>query len=125
MTLLAAARAAHENLMTDVCWIQTSSQGSFNDATGTRTDVSATVYYGKCRVRHADPTQAEAGERRNVVTAPTLHLPADDTTVIPERATVTVVSSTNPNLEGAEFFIVAADLSSTATARRFTMERRS
>lgn len=123
MSLLAAAKAAHESLMADVCWIQTSTPGSFNDATGTRTEILTTVYYGKCRIKNAEPAQTEAGERRNVINAPVLHLPADDTSTIPERATVTIVSSTNENLTGAVFRVVGVDVSTTATARRFTMER--
>ncbi|MGB3015019.1 MAG: DUF6093 family protein [Candidatus Nanopelagicales bacterium] len=124
MSLVAAGRAAHLRLMTDTCAIVTLAPGAFNDTTGQRATTPTTVYTGVCRIKEASVTQAEAGERRNVITDPILVLPATNTTVIPERAVVTVTASGTPALVGQAFAVIGSAIGTTSTARRFRLEAR-
>lgn len=124
MSLVAAGRAAHLRLMTDTCAIVTLAPGAFNDTTGQRATTPTTVYTGACRIKEASVTQAEAGERRNVITDPILVLPATNTTVIPERAVVTVTASGTPALVGQTFAVIGSAIGTTSTARRFRLEAR-
>lgn len=120
--LVAAAKSAHERLMIDECEITRIRQGSFDDTTGKRVEISETVYSGPCRVKFANVEQRNAGERNNVVNAPVLNLPADDESDIRERDVCEVTDSTNPNLIGKRFSIIGSDIATTASARRFEME---
>ncbi len=122
MRIVAAAKAAHERIMTDECEISRTYKGSFDDTTGKRVDITEVVYSGSCRVKFAPVEQRHSGERNNVIIQPTLVLPADDDTDIRERDICQVTSSTNPNLVDTRFSIIGTDLASTASARRFVME---
>lgn len=122
--LVPAARAAHARLLLDTCRITRTAKGSFDDSTGKRAEISQVVYFGPCRVKASDVGQREAGERSNVVVAPTLVLPGDDTTEIRERDGVEIISSLSPSLVGRHFAIIGADSATTASARRFLIEGR-
>ncbi len=122
--LLPAAKAAHERLMVDSCTISRVEKGSFDDSTGKRVEVSREIYSGPCRVKASDVGQREAGERSNVVVAPTLVLPGDDVSDIRERDVVEITDSSSPILIGRLFSIIGADSATTASARRFLIEGR-
>ncbi len=142
--LVAAGRGAHERLMVDTCTITRETQGELDPSTGVYAPVVVTIYSGKCRVKVAPVTQAEAAERRNVISSPLVMLPLRDSLLlggydeglaydsngynvsedVQERDTVTVVASVNIDLVGVEFSVIGAEESTTATARKFKIERR-
>lgn len=128
MTLpLSAAKVAHARLMVDTCTISRVATGSFDDSTGQRVEVSRTIYTGACRVKISAVSpvaERNAGERANVVTAPTLVLPGDNVSDIRERDVVTITASASPALVGRVFSIIGADSATTASARRFLIEGR-
>lgn len=123
-SLVARGRVAHQSLMVDTCTITRATPGDFNDTTGGRDTTTTTVYTGVCRIKEAPIAQAEAADRRNVVTAPVLVLPASDTSDIAERDVVTVTASITPALVGAVFSVIGSAIGTTATARRFQLEAR-
>jgi hypothetical protein len=123
-SLVAAGRAAHDRLLVDTCTVTREIDGSFDDTTGKRAKIAQTIYTGVCRVKVATLTQAEAADRKNVVSSPMLHLPASDVSDIRERDVVTVDTSLTTNLVGVTFSVIGAEVSTTATARKFAVERR-
>ena len=130
--------------MIDSCTITRSVDGEFDPITGGYVTDTLLVYSGKCRVKVAPITQAEAGERRNVISTPVLVLPLRDAPPsvgydagqeydsggydvaadVEERDTVTVTASTNADIVGMVWSILGAEESTTATARKFKIERR-
>lgn len=123
-TLTAAAKAAHARLMVDTCVISRVEKGSFDDTTGKRVEVLRTIFTGPCRVKVAPVTERVAGERSNVVTAPTLAIHGDNVDDIRERDVVEITDSASPALVGLTFSIIGADSATTASARRFLIEGR-
>lgn len=120
--LLAAAKAARGRLFVDECQILRVAKGSFDDSTGKRVEVAHVVYEGPCRLKFAGVSQSDNGERNVVLTRPVLELPADDTSDIRERDVVAMTASENPNVVGRLLSILGADLATTASARRFSVE---
>ena len=131
--------------MIDTCTITRVAQGAFNDTTGRRAETSSVVFSGVCRVKVAPITQAEAGDRKNVISSQVLVLPLrsaepligydvgftydeatgyDVATDVEERDIVTITASTNADMIGMTWSIVGGEESSTATARMFKIERR-
>jgi hypothetical protein len=124
--LLAAGRAAHEQLMIDECTISRASTATLNRATSVLTPGSPTVLYsGACRLKpQRVPRNEEAGERLTVVARYELALPfaslaTDDLQV---GDTVTITASGDTRLVDQLFAVMAVDFSSTATAWRISVE---
>lgn len=60
--LVARARVAHQRLMTDTVTITRNGTPTMNTTTGALTVSSSTIYTGKCRLRGATASGAEARE---------------------------------------------------------------
>jgi len=124
--LLAAGRAAHEQLMIDQCTLARAGTPTLNRATSVLTPGPSTpLYSGKCRLKpQRVPRNEEAGERLTVVARYELALPfgslaTDDLNV---GDTVTITASGDTRLVDGLFAVMAVDFSSTATAWRISVE---
>jgi hypothetical protein len=131
--LLAAGRAAHEELMVDTVRLQRPGTDVYNAATGATTQPDARVLYeGPGRVKPtADSSQqaTEVGERavatrRYEVALPWSTVPLAADRVVPGDQ-VLVVTSPDPRLAGRVLWVEAVQESATATAWRITAEDRS
>lgn len=124
--LLAAGRAAHNQLLVDTCTISRPGAMALNRATSVLTPGAATVLYsGACRLKpQRVPRNEEAGERLTVVARYELALPfaslASDSLRVGD--TVTITASGDTRLVNQLFAVMAVDFSSTATAWRISVE---
>jgi hypothetical protein len=116
-------RALEEDGLTDQCVIREPSTRQFDTAVGEYATVPGTVVYdGPCRYiddDRADPTP-QAGEtevtmRRGVLVVPWTVEAAKD-------QTVTVASSADPQLDGAEFRITEVETDSWLITRHLAVE---
>jgi hypothetical protein len=124
--LLAAGRAAHEQLLVDTCTISRPGASTLDRSTSVLTPGAPTVLYsGPCRLKpQRVPRDEDAGERLTVVARYELALPfgslaTDDLQV---GDTVTITASGDTRLTGRPFAVMAVDFSSTATAWRMTVQ---
>lgn len=124
--LLAAGRAAHNQLLVDTCTITRAGAATLNRATSVLTPGAPTVLYsGPCRLKpQRVPRNEEAGERLTVVARYELALPfaslATDSLQVGD--TVTITASGDTRLVDQVFAVMAVDFSSTATAWRISVE---
>jgi hypothetical protein len=124
--LLAAGRAAHDQLLVDTCTISRADASTLNRATSVLTPGAATVLYsGPCRLKpQRVPRDEDAGERLTVVARYELALPfaslATDSLQVGD--TVTITASGDTRLVDQPFAVMAVDFSSTATAWRITVQ---
>jgi hypothetical protein len=123
--LLAAGRAAHDQLLVDTCTISRPGTPTLNRATSALTPGAATVLYsGPCRLKpQRVPRDEDAGERLTVVARYELALPfgslaTDDLHV---GDAVVITASGDTRLVGQPFSVMAVDFSSTATAWRISV----
>ncbi|MFE2563030.1 DUF6093 family protein [Streptomyces mirabilis] len=124
--LLAAGRAAHDQLLVDTCTISRPGAPTLNRSTSVLTPGSSTVLYsGACRLKpQRVPRNEEAGERLMVMARYELALPfaslaTDDLRV---GDAVVITASGDARLVDQPFAVMAVDFSSTATAWRITVE---
>lgn len=124
--LLAAGRAAHDQLLVDTCTISRPGAPTLDRSTSVLTPGPATVLYsGPCRLKpQRVPRNEEAGERLVVAARYELALPfaalaSDDLQV---GDAVTITASGDTRLVDQPFAVMAVDFSSTATAWRITVE---
>jgi len=124
--LLAAGRAAHNQLLVDTCTISRPGTPTLNRTTSVLTPGSPTVLYsGACRLKpQRVPRNEEAGERLTVVARYEVALPFASlaTDSLQTGDTVTITASGDTRLVGEVFAVMAVDFSSTATAWRITVE---
>ena len=124
--LLAAGRAAHNQLLVDTCTITRAGMPTLNRTTSVLTPGAPTVLYsGPCRLKpQRVPRNEEAGERLTVVARYELALPfaslATDSLQVGD--TVTITASGDTRLVDEPFAVRAVDVSSTATAWRISVE---
>lgn len=124
--LLAAGRAAHNQLLVDSCTITRAGTPTLNRSTSVLTPGVPTVLYsGPCRLKpQRVPRNEEAGERLTVVARYELALPfaslATDSLQVGD--TVTITASGDTRLVDQPFAVMAVDFSSTATAWRISVE---
>lgn len=124
--LLAAGRAAHNQLLVDTCTITRAGAPSLNRATSVLTPGTPVVLYsGPCRLKpQRVPRNEEAGERLTVVARYELALPfaslATDSLQVGD--TVAITASGDTRLVDETFAVMAVDFSSTATAWRISVE---
>jgi hypothetical protein len=124
--LLAAGRAAHNQLLVDTCTISRPGEPTLDPDTSVLTPGPSTVLYsGPCRLKpQRVPRNEEAGERLTVVARYELALPfaslaTDDLQV---GDAVVITSSGDSRLVDQPFAVMAVDFSSTATAWRMTVQ---
>lgn len=124
--LLAAGRAAHDQLLVDTCTISRPGTPVLDRPTSVLTPGASTVLYsGACRLKpQRVPRNEEAGERLTIVARYELALPfaslaSDDLRV---GDAVVITASGDTRLDGQPFAVMAVDFSSTATAWRITVE---
>lgn len=124
--LLAAGRAAHNQLLVDTCTISRPGVSTLNRTTSVLTPGAPTVLYsGACRLKpQRVPRNEEAGERLTVVARYEVALPFASlaTDSLQTGDTVTITASGDTRLVGEVFAVMAVDFSSTATAWRITVE---
>lgn len=124
--LLAAGRAAHNQLLVDTCTISRPGASTLNRTTSVLTPGAPTVLYsGACRLKpQRVPRNEEAGERLTVVARYEVALPFASlaTDSLQTGDTVTITASGDTRLVGEVFAVMAVDFSSTATAWRITVE---
>jgi len=123
--LLAAGRAAHNQLLVDTCTICRPGAPTLNRSTSVLTPGAPTVLYsGACRLKPQRVPRNEAGERLTVVARYELALPfaslATDSLHVGD--TVTITASGDTRLVNQLFAVMAVDFSSTATAWRISVE---
>jgi hypothetical protein len=130
--LLAAGRAAHEQLMVDTIRLERPAPDVYDPVTGDTGEGPAQVLYsGPARVKPliAHSQDIRAGERavvirRYEVALPWTSVPAVAARVLPDdRATVT--ASPDPRLSGLVLWVTSLGESATATAWRIVVEDRS
>ncbi|MFE2710627.1 DUF6093 family protein [Streptomyces mirabilis] len=124
--LLAAGRAAHDQLLVDTCTISRPGAPTLNRSTSVLTPGESTVLYsGACRLKpQRVPRDEDAGERLTIVARYELALPfaslaTDDLRV---GDAVVITASGDTRLVDQPFAVMAVDFSSTATAWRITVE---
>lgn len=129
--LLAAGRAAHEELMLDTVRLVRPGQPVYDPATGATTTPGPRVLYaGKARTKPVlHSRDAVAGERlvvkhRYEVALPWSALPPDTDRVLPGDQVV-VDASPDPRLTGMVLWVESVAESATATAWRISAEDRS
>jgi hypothetical protein len=130
-SLLAAGRAAHEELMVDTVRLQRPGADVYNPVTGvtTRTDPRA-LYTGRGRVKPAVAVaeDAEVGERNVVRRRYEVALPWSAAPLAAERVLpgdqVAVTASPDPRLVGMVLTVTSVGESATATAWRLSAEER-
>ncbi|WP_405673270.1 DUF6093 family protein [Streptomyces sp. NBC_01530] len=124
--LLAAGRAAHNQLLVDTCTISRPGAPTLDRTTSVLTPGPPTVLYsGACRLKpQRMPRDEDAGERLTVVARYELALPfaALATDVLHVGDTVTITASGDTRLVDQPFAVLTVDFSSTATAWRITVE---
>ena len=124
--LLAAGRAAHDQLLVDTCTISRPGAPVLDRSTSVLTPGSPTVLYaGACRLKpQRVPRNEEAGERLMVMARYELALPfaslATDSLRVGDAVVIT--ASGDSRLVDQPFSVMAVDFSSTATAWRITVE---
>lgn len=130
--LLAAGRAAHEQLMVDTIRLERAAADVYNPATGDTDEGPPQVLYaGPARVKPliAHSQDVRAGERavvirRYEVALPWASVPAVAARVLPDDR-VTVTASPDPRLSGLDLWVTSVGESATATAWRIVVEDRS
>lgn len=131
-SLLAAGRAAHEELMVDTVRLQRPGTDVYNPSTGATTQPDARpLYEGPGRVKPAVSVQqaTEAGERavvarRYEVALPWSAMPLAVDRVLPGDQ-VEVTASPDARLTGLVLWVESVAESATATAWRLAAEDRS
>jgi hypothetical protein len=124
--LLAAGRAAHDQLLVDTCTISRPGEPTLDRSTSVLTPGAQTaLYVGACRLKpQRVPRDENAGERLTVVARYELALPFGSvaTGTLQVGDTVTITASGDVRLAGQPFAVMAVDFSSTATAWRLTVQ---
>lgn len=124
--LLAAGRAAHNQLLVDTCTISRPGAPTLNRSTSVLTPgAPAVLYSGACRLKpQRVPRNEDAGERLTVVARYEVALPFASLAVdaLQTGDTVTITASGDTRLVDEVFAVMAVDFSSTATAWRITVE---
>ncbi|HET7386851.1 MAG TPA: DUF6093 family protein [Nocardioidaceae bacterium] len=114
-------QSAAERLMTDTCTITRPDPDTppvFDDATGTYTTPTVTVYEGKCRVRPTNVDRTvEAGDVRVHLWHSVISVPIS-VSGVQVNDTVTITASTDPGLVGKVYTVGNIDLGTAITARR-------
>ncbi|MCG6499460.1 DUF6093 family protein [Kitasatospora sp. A2-31] len=130
--LLAAGRAAHEQLMVDTVRLVRPGTDVYNPTTGSTTQPDArTLYSGPARVRpfRAEEIEEQAGQRQVVlrryeVALPWSSMPLGGDRVVPGDR-VEVTASLDPRLASLALWVTSVGESATATAWRIAAEDRS
>ena len=123
-SVLARGRVAAERLMTDTCTITRPGVRTWDAASGTYTQTSATVYTGKCRVRVLTPGDetAQAGEEQVSLWRYVVSVPL---TVDPRlNDEVALDTSADATLVGRVLRVRQVTRGSQITARRMVCEER-
>ncbi len=124
--VLAAGRAAHQQLMLDACTITRAGAPTLNRTTSALTPGAATTLYtGPCRLKSQRlPRDRHAGERLAEIARYEIALPFDAVTAsrLQVGDTLTITSSGDSRLVGRAMSVMAVDYGSTATAWRLTVE---
>lgn len=116
-------RAQAESRMRDTCIVTgPGGEPAWDEGSGTYTTPDgATVYEGKCRVRQASPTGAQAspGDAAWSVDHAVVSLPVDGTDSIgPGHVIVITTAADEPSRAGWKFTVEAGHYQTDSTARR-------
>lgn len=130
--LIAAGRAAHEELMRDTVRLVRPGTDVYNPATGATTQPDArTLYAGPARIKPAIAVSedVQAGQRavvlrRYMAALPFSAMPLAADRVLPGDR-IEVDASADPRLVGRTLWVTSVGYSATATAWRLSAEDRS
>jgi hypothetical protein len=122
---LASGRAAAERIMTDTCSITRITGQTLNETTGAWTDVTSTVYTGKCRVQLRNMQVASlplSGDRQVVALQLEVWIPMSSTSpTVGDNVTITAAVH-DSTLVGRVFRVREEMHKSHATARRLVVQ---
>lgn len=121
---LSMGRRMAESRMTDSCAVTRAGSPVFNETTGEYTSTAASVYSGKCRIKH--PTTAgrdvDAGSQLLAVGELELHVPVGSAVFAPDDVVTISACPTRPDQVGRKFTVVSRFDGSQTTALRYRVE---